>query len=89
MDAFGIREITEAALQQGQLWLSVGRANVLNILSLPGKLEVIFLREFFWQRVVLNIFDVRSGKVMRDFKGTADEFGGIGGASGVPWPVFR
>ncbi|MCL7043386.1 hypothetical protein MKW94_015473 [Papaver nudicaule] len=34
-------------------------------------------------RVVLNIFDVRSGKVMRDFKGSADEFttGGWGGGT--------
>ncbi|KAK4410947.1 Eukaryotic translation initiation factor 3 subunit B [Sesamum angolense] len=32
-------------------------------------------------RVVINIFDVRTGKVMRDFKGSADEFatGGTGG----------
>lgn len=42
-------------------------------------------------RVVLNIFDVRTGKVMRDFKGSADDFaiGGTGGSSGVSWPVFR
>ncbi|GFP90453.1 eukaryotic translation initiation factor 3 subunit b [Phtheirospermum japonicum] len=42
-------------------------------------------------RVVINIFDVRTGKVMRDFKGSADEFaiGGTGGVSGVSWPVFR
>ncbi|KAL5698942.1 Eukaryotic translation initiation factor 3 subunit B [Ranunculus cassubicifolius] len=42
-------------------------------------------------RVVLNIFDVRTGKVMRDFKGSADDFaaGGTGGVSGVSWPVFR
>ncbi|XAR54069.1 hypothetical protein NMG60_11029069 [Bertholletia excelsa] len=42
-------------------------------------------------RVILNIFDVRTGKVMRDFKGSADEFavGGPGGVTGVSWPVFR
>ncbi|GFY90394.1 eukaryotic translation initiation factor 3B-2 [Actinidia rufa] len=42
-------------------------------------------------RVVLNIFDVKTGKVMRDFKGNADEFvvGGTGGVTGVSWPVFR
>ncbi|XP_010276277.1 PREDICTED: eukaryotic translation initiation factor 3 subunit B-like [Nelumbo nucifera] len=42
-------------------------------------------------RVVLNIFDARTGKIMRDFKGSADEFatGGAGGVSGVSWPVFR
>ncbi|KAA3482149.1 eukaryotic translation initiation factor 3 subunit B-like [Gossypium australe] len=42
-------------------------------------------------RVVINIFDVRTGKVMRDFKGSADEFavGGAGGVSGNSWPVFR
>ncbi|OVA00273.1 RNA recognition motif domain [Macleaya cordata] len=42
-------------------------------------------------RVLLNIFDVRTGKVMIDFKGSADEFatGGTGGVSGVSWPVFR
>ncbi|XP_078439767.1 eukaryotic translation initiation factor 3 subunit B-like [Wolffia australiana] len=42
-------------------------------------------------RVVLNIFDTRSGKVMRDFKGNADEFltGSAGGVSGVSWPIFR
>ncbi|KAJ6373262.1 hypothetical protein OIU76_027570 [Salix suchowensis] len=42
-------------------------------------------------RVVINIFDVRTGKVMRDFKGSADEFaiGGTGGVAGVSWPVFK
>ncbi|KAI3742980.1 hypothetical protein L1987_60681 [Smallanthus sonchifolius] len=42
-------------------------------------------------RVLLNIFDVRTGKVMRDFKGSADEFaiGGTGGFTGVSWPVFK
>ncbi|GKU99920.1 hypothetical protein SLEP1_g12697 [Rubroshorea leprosula] len=41
--------------------------------------------------VVINIFDVRTGKVRRDFKGSADEFaiGGTGGVAGVSWPVFR
>ncbi|KAI3890991.1 hypothetical protein MKW98_007296 [Papaver atlanticum] len=43
------------------------------------------------QRVILNFFVVRSGKVMRDFKGSADEFatGETGGVSGVSWSVFR
>ncbi|KAF4348034.1 hypothetical protein CsatB_006468 [Cannabis sativa] len=43
------------------------------------------------KRVVINIFDVRTGKVMRDFKGTTDEFAiaGSGGVSGVSWPVFK
>nr|GEW23866.1 eukaryotic translation initiation factor 3 subunit B-like [Tanacetum cinerariifolium] len=43
------------------------------------------------RRVMLNIFDVRTGKVMRDFKGSADEiaFGGTGGFTGVSWPVIR
>ncbi|KAK4274506.1 hypothetical protein QN277_017714 [Acacia crassicarpa] len=42
-------------------------------------------------RVVINIFDVRTGKVMRDFKGSADDFaaGGTGGVTGVSWPIFR
>ncbi|XP_050379356.1 eukaryotic translation initiation factor 3 subunit B-like [Argentina anserina] len=42
-------------------------------------------------RVVIDIFDVRTGKVMRDFKGTPDDFaiGGSGGVSGVSWPVFK
>lgn len=42
-------------------------------------------------KVILNIFDVRTGKVMRDFKGSVDDFvvGGTGGVSGVSWPVFR
>lgn len=41
-------------------------------------------------RVALNIYDVRSGKVRRDFKGSADEFlVGTGGVAGVSWPVFR
>ncbi|KAJ8748201.1 hypothetical protein K2173_000609 [Erythroxylum novogranatense] len=42
-------------------------------------------------RIVINIFDVRSGKVMRDFKGSADDFaiGGAGGVTGVSWPIFR
>ncbi|KAG0447216.1 hypothetical protein HPP92_028477 [Vanilla planifolia] len=35
-------------------------------------------------------FDVRTGKLMRDFKGNADEFAlGHSGVTGVPWPVFR
>ncbi|KAL5994878.1 Eukaryotic translation initiation factor 3 subunit B [Asimina triloba] len=40
-------------------------------------------------RVVLNIFDVRTGRVMRDFKGNADEFavGGAGGVTGAAWPM--
>ncbi|XP_056699547.1 eukaryotic translation initiation factor 3 subunit B [Spinacia oleracea] len=42
-------------------------------------------------RVVINIFDVRTGKVRRDFKGSADEFavGGTGGLTGVNWPIFK
>lgn len=42
-------------------------------------------------RVLINIFDVRTGKVMRDFKGSADDFaiGGTGGVTGVSWPVFK
>lgn len=31
---------------------------------------------------MINIFDVRTGKVMRDFKGSADDFA-IGGTAGV------
>ncbi|ERN17444.1 hypothetical protein AMTRI_Chr02g258200 [Amborella trichopoda] len=43
------------------------------------------------QKVALVIFDVRTGKVLREFKGSADDFatGGTGGVSGVSWPVFR
>lgn len=43
------------------------------------------------QRVTLMVFDVRSGKVLREFKGSADDFatGGTGGVAGVSWPVFR
>lgn len=53
-------------------------------------LDILSNSDLF-QRVVLNIFDVRTGKVMRDFKGSADEFavGGTGGVTGVSWPVFR
>ncbi|PWA35154.1 hypothetical protein CTI12_AA611720 [Artemisia annua] len=42
-------------------------------------------------RVMLNIFDVRTGRVMGDFKGSADKFafGGIGGFTGASWPGFR
>ncbi|CAJ2635764.1 eukaryotic translation initiation factor 3 subunit b-like protein [Trifolium pratense] len=42
-------------------------------------------------RVVINIFDVRTGKLMRDFKGSADDFsvGGTGGVMGMSWPVFK
>ncbi|KAI3831845.1 hypothetical protein MKX03_022217 [Papaver bracteatum] len=43
-------------------------------------------------KVVLNIFDLKTGKVMRDFEGSADEFsiGGNGeGVSGFSWPFFR
>ncbi|KAM0042415.1 putative eukaryotic translation initiation factor 3 subunit B [Helianthus debilis subsp. tardiflorus] len=41
-------------------------------------------------RVVLNIFDVRTGKIMKGFNERADEFvfGEIGGFTGVSWPVF-
>uniref|UniRef100_K7KIC0 Eukaryotic translation initiation factor 3 subunit B n=1 Tax=Glycine max TaxID=3847 RepID=K7KIC0_SOYBN len=41
-------------------------------------------------RVVINIFDVRTGKVMRDL-GSADDFavGGAGGVTGVSWSVFK
>lgn len=40
---------------------------------------------------MINVFDVRTGKVMRDFRGSADEFaiGGTGGVAGVSWPIFR
>ncbi|KAI4319101.1 hypothetical protein MLD38_032743 [Melastoma candidum] len=43
------------------------------------------------KRIVINIFDVRLGKVMRDFKGSADDFavGGPGGVTSVSWPVFK
>ncbi|MCO5615166.1 hypothetical protein L7F22_069455 [Adiantum nelumboides] len=43
------------------------------------------------QKVILNVFDVRTGKALREFKGTADDYatGGVGGVSGVSWPVFR
>ncbi|KAI5067602.1 hypothetical protein GOP47_0018130 [Adiantum capillus-veneris] len=43
------------------------------------------------QKVVLNVFDVRTGKILREFKGSADDYatGGVGGVSGVSWPVFR
>lgn len=39
---------------------------------------------------MINIFDVRTGKVMRDL-GSADDFavGGAGGVTGVSWPVFK
>ncbi|CAH9101713.1 unnamed protein product [Cuscuta europaea] len=41
-------------------------------------------------KVMLNIFHVKSGKVRRDFKGSADEFAiGAGGVAGVSWPIFR
>ncbi|XP_035845527.1 eukaryotic translation initiation factor 3 subunit B isoform X2 [Helianthus annuus] len=42
-------------------------------------------------RVVLNIFDVRTGKIMKGFNERADEFafGETGGFTGVSWPVFR
>ena len=40
---------------------------------------------------MINIFDVRTGKVMRDFKGSANDFaiGGTGGVAEVPWPIFK
>lgn len=39
-------------------------------------------------RVVINIFDVRTGKVMRDFKGTTNDF--PVGHGGLPhWPAFK
>ncbi|KAF5795859.1 putative eukaryotic translation initiation factor 3 subunit B [Helianthus annuus] len=42
-------------------------------------------------RVVLNVFDVRTGKIMKGFNERADEFafGETGGFTGVSWPVFR
>ncbi|KAK2643511.1 hypothetical protein Ddye_025274 [Dipteronia dyeriana] len=40
-------------------------------------------------RVIINIFDVRTCKVMRDFRGSADEFA-VGGTGGVAsWPIVR
>ena len=43
------------------------------------------------QKVVLNVFDVRTGRILREYKGGADDYatGGVGGAAGVSWPVFR
>jgi translation initiation factor 3 subunit B len=40
---------------------------------------------------VLNIFDLRTGKLMRDFKGSVDDFttGGGGGLAGISWPIFK
>ncbi|KAH7574014.1 hypothetical protein JRO89_XS03G0240100 [Xanthoceras sorbifolium] len=38
-------------------------------------------------RVIINIFDVRTGKVMRDFRGSADEFA-VGGTGSVCWSVL-
>ncbi|CAN6204897.1 unnamed protein product [Urochloa humidicola] len=42
-------------------------------------------------KVVLNIFDVRTGKLMRDFKGSAGEFTSAGniGCSSLSWPCLR
>ncbi|KAJ3697547.1 hypothetical protein LUZ61_001252 [Rhynchospora tenuis] len=42
-------------------------------------------------RVVLNIFDLRTRKLMRDFKGSVDDFatGCSGGLSGISWPIFK
>ncbi|KAL0733892.1 hypothetical protein Bca4012_010102 [Brassica carinata] len=42
-------------------------------------------------KVEIKVFDVRTGRMMRDFKGSADEFsiGGPGGVAGASWPVFR
>ncbi|MFS7916313.1 putative CCR4-Not complex component, Not domain-containing protein [Helianthus anomalus] len=42
-------------------------------------------------RVVLNIFDARTGKIMKDFNERADDFafGETGGFTGVYWLVFR
>lgn len=44
-----------------------------------------------FQKVEIKVFDVRTGRMMRDFKGSADEFsiGGPGGVAGASWPVFR
>ena len=40
---------------------------------------------------MINIFDVKTGKVMRGFNGSVDDFsvGGTGGVNGVSWPVFK
>ena len=45
----------------------------------------------FVQRVTLNIFDVRTGKVLREFKGIPNDFAtsGISSVVDVSWPVFR
>ncbi|XP_010525888.1 PREDICTED: eukaryotic translation initiation factor 3 subunit B [Tarenaya hassleriana] len=42
-------------------------------------------------KVDIKIFDVRTGRLMREFKGSADDLaiGGAGGVAGVSWPVFR
>ncbi|KAH0451085.1 hypothetical protein IEQ34_021777 [Dendrobium chrysotoxum] len=45
-------------------------------------------REKHW--VLLNFFDLRTGKLMRDFRGNADDFvSGSSNVTGVSWPVFR
>ncbi|GBG62798.1 hypothetical protein CBR_g32387 [Chara braunii] len=43
------------------------------------------------QKVLLNVFDIRSGKSLRQFQGSADDFATAAGGSlgGVPWPVFK
>lgn len=38
---------------------------------------------------MLNIFDVRTGKIMRNFNGSADDFATGGVTGGVSWPIFR
>ncbi|KAK8970409.1 Eukaryotic translation initiation factor 3 subunit B [Platanthera guangdongensis] len=47
-------------------------------------------RGSFAEWVVLNFFDTRTGKLMREFKGNADDFAsGSSSLTGVSWPVFR
>ncbi|KAI3955991.1 hypothetical protein MKW92_033480 [Papaver armeniacum] len=50
----------------------------------PSKPDYIFKTH----RVVLNIFDMKTGKIMRSFEGSANEFA-VGGVSRFSWPFFR
>jgi translation initiation factor 3 subunit B len=43
------------------------------------------------QKVTLSIWEIRSGKKLREISGNANDFavGGSGGVAGIQWPIFH
>ena len=86
-----------AVMIGGFTWYSFYEENPLFLLEVNGEKFLVAYNSHEPSNpcdanmVVINIFYVRTRKVMRDFKGSADEFaiGGVGGVARVSWFVFR